>query len=101
MNAIVAFCFLVILGLLLCSVSFGLKFYEKQRRNRLVQMLRTVTENGEEHHVNLLIDSTEKREGVDELLGSFNLKDRLGRMLSESGLDWTFNRLAITSGVTF
>jgi tight adherence protein B len=101
MNAIVAFCFLVILGLLLCSVSFGLKFYEKQRRNRLVRMLRTVTENGEEQHVNLLIDSTEKRESVDELLGSFNLRDRVGKMLSESGLDWTFNRLAVTSGVTF
>ncbi len=101
MNAIVAFCFLVILGLLLCSVSFGLKFYEKQRRSRLVQMLRTVTENGEEQHVNLLIDSTEKKEGVDDLLSSFNLKDRMAKALNESGLDWTINRLAITSGVTF
>ena len=54
MSAIVAFCFLVILALLLFSISFGLRFYENQRRKKLVSMLRTVTENGEEHHVNLL-----------------------------------------------
>ena len=52
MNAIVAALFLIILALLLFSIGFGLRFYEKQRRKRLVSMLRTVTENGEEHHVN-------------------------------------------------
>ncbi len=61
MNAVVAFAFLVILGLLLFSVSFGLRFYEKQRRKKLVSMLRTVTENGEEQHVDLLIDVADQR----------------------------------------
>jgi len=55
MSAILAFCFLIIFALLLFTVSFGLRFYENQRRKKLVSMLRTVTENGEETHVNLLI----------------------------------------------
>ncbi|MDP9055374.1 MAG: type II secretion system F family protein [Acidobacteriota bacterium] len=101
MNAIVAFCFLTILALLLCSISFGLRFYEKQRRKRLVSMLRTVTQNGEEQHVNLLVDSNEKREGLDEALASLNITERLTRLLSESGLDWTLTRFGITSAVTF
>jgi tight adherence protein B len=101
MNAIVAFCFLVILALLLFSIGFGLRFYEKQRRKRLVSMLRTVTENGEEHHVNLLIDEDEKKDGAEDIFGSLNLTDKLTAMLSESGLDWTLTRLLVTSAATF
>src|ERR1017187_5180120 len=101
MNAIVAFCFLLILGLLLCSVSFGLRFYEKQRRKRLVSMLRTVTQNGEEQHVNLLIESNEKRDGIEDILGSVNPTVRITKMLSEAGMDWTVTRFGITSGITF
>jgi tight adherence protein B len=101
MNAIVAFSFLVILGLLLFSISFGLRFYEKQRRKRLVSMLRTVTENGEDHHVNLLVDSGDQKSGLDDLLGSLNVTERIVKLLSESGLDWTPTRLLITMCVTF
>ena len=101
MNAIVAFCFLVILGLLLCSIGGGLRFYEKQRRKRLVSMLRTVTENGEEHHVNLLIDEHEKKNAVEDLFSSLNVTERLATILSESGLDWTLTRFMVMSGVTF
>ena len=101
MNAIVAFCFLLILGLLLCSVSFGLRFYEKQRRKRLVSMLRTVTQNGEEQHVNLLIDSNDRKEGFEDMLGSVNIAERIARTLSEAGMDWTPMRFFITSGITF
>lgn len=101
MNTIVAFSFLVILGLLLTSISFGLGFYEKQRRRKLVSMLRTVTENGEEQHVNLLVDDTEKKNGADELLGSVDVTAKVAKMLSESGLDWTMTRLLITMGGTF
>jgi len=101
MSAIVAFVFLAILGLLLFSISFGLGFYEKQRRQKLVSMLRTVTENGEESHVNLLVDEAPQKNGVDELLGSVNLTSRIRTLLSESGLDWTMTRLLTTMGVTF
>ena len=41
MSAIIAFCFLLILALLLLSISFGLRFYESRRRNKLVSMLAT------------------------------------------------------------
>lgn len=101
MNVIVAACFSIILALLLFSVSFGLRFYEKQRRNKLVSMLRTVTENGEERHVNLLVDSQDKKAGIEDLLGSLNITDRIGRLLSESAIGWTLTRLFITMGVTF
>ena len=101
MNVIVGACFSIILALLLFSVSFGLRFYEKQRRKKLVSMLRTVTENGEERHVNLLVDSNDKKDGIEDLLGSLNITDRIGRLLTESALDWTLTRLFITMGVTF
>src|ERR1700760_4215675 len=101
MIALVAFCFLVILGLLLCSISIGLRFYEKQRRQRLVSMLRTVTENGEERHVNLLVDEGGKKNGTEELAGPFSLARRTPPLLSESGLDWTLTRLMVTSGAPF
>jgi tight adherence protein B len=100
MSAVVAVCFLVILALLLFSISFGLRFYEKQRRKRLVSMLRTVTENGEEYHVNLLVDEN-KKDGIEDLFGSLNVTERITAMLSESGLDWTPMRLLVSSSVTF
>jgi tight adherence protein B len=101
MNAIVAVAFLSILALLLFSISFGLRFYEKQRRKRLVSMLRTVTENGEDHHVNLLIDDGDRKSGLDDVLGSLNITERVVKLLSESGLDWTPTRLLITMCITF
>jgi tight adherence protein B len=101
MNAIVAFCFLLILALLLFSVSFGLRFYEKQRRKRLVSMLRTVTENGEESHVNLLVESGDQKSGLDDALGSVNVTERMAKLLYESGLDWTLTRLLMTMIVIF
>lgn len=101
MNALVALSFLVILALLLFSISSGLGFYEKQRRKKLVSMLRTVTENGEEHHVNLLIDQAGEKSGVEDLLGSLNVTERIRRLLNESGLDWTLTRLMTTMAATF
>src|SRR5207302_190299 len=38
---------------------------------------------------------------VAELLGSINITQRIGRLLSESGLDWTMSRLMTTMGVMF
>jgi tight adherence protein B len=99
MNAILAFAFLAILGLLLFSISFGLGFYEKQRRKKLVSMLRTVTQNGEEQHVDLLIDTSDTRESADG--ENFDILGRIDKMLTESGLGWTMTRLGVTMGVTF
>src|SRR4029077_13242185 len=93
MSAILAFCFLIIFALLLFTVSFGLRFYENQRRKKLVSMLRTVTENGEEHHVNLLIDDRSQKDVNESVLGALNIGGRIDNLLSESGLDWTRTRL--------
>lgn len=101
MSVIVALCFTIILALLLLSISFGLRFYESQRRRKLVSMLRTVTEDGEERHVNLLVDEPNSRDAIEELVGSVNIKGRVARILSESGLDWTMTRLVTMSCVTF
>lgn len=103
MNAIVAFAFLAILGLLLFSISFGLGFYEKQRRRKLVSMLRTVTQDGEEQHVDLLIDMTDQKKSGDRS-GDKDKVDFLAgieKMLHESGLGWSMSRLGATMGVTF
>jgi len=99
-NLIIAISFLVILAALLFSIGFGLRFYEKQRRRKLVSMLRTVTENGEDHHVNLLIDDQPK-DAVQDLIGELNFTGHIQKVLSESGLDWTMTRLFTTMGVTF
>lgn len=101
MSTIVAVSFLVILSLLLFSISFGLRFYEKQRRGKLVSMLRTVTQNGEDRHVNLLVDNDRKKDGIEELLGPLNITARLTEFLSESGTSWTLSRLTITTCATF
>lgn len=101
MRTIFAICFLVILTLLLFSIGFGLRFYEKQRRKRIVSMLRTVTQNGEEQHVNLLIDDNDGKDNVENLFGSLNMSEHIMKMLSESGLDWTFTRFTVTSAATF
>jgi tight adherence protein B len=98
MNAILAFVFLAILGLLLFSISFGLGFYEKQRRKKLVSMLRTVTQDGEEQHVDLLIDTSPTAKDVTE---KFDILGRVEKTLSESGLGWTMTRLGVMMGVTF
>ena len=58
MSPIVILIFIVIFAMLLASISFGLKFYEVRRRTKLVSMLRTVTEDGNERHVNLLIEDS-------------------------------------------
>jgi len=100
MNALVAFCFLVILALLLLAISVGLKFYESRHRNKLISMLRTVTENGEEHRVNILLDRDPKGEGA-AAAGQGGLQEKLEKMLAESGLDWTPSRLGVTSGAAF
>jgi tight adherence protein B len=101
MSSVVAFCFLIILALLLFSISFGLRFYENQRRRKLVSMLRTVTQDGEDHHVNLLIEENGSKDVVQSLIGSFNVTERITRLISESGLGWTMTRLTIMMCVTF
>jgi tight adherence protein B len=100
MTTVVALCFLLIFALLLFSISFALRFYENKRRKKLVSMLRTVTEGGEERHVNLLIDdrATRVQAGGSIVAGVIA---HFTRTLGESGLDWTPTRLAATIAVAF
>lgn len=100
MTMIFIFCFLVILSLLLLSIGVGLRFNESRRRGRLVSMLRTVTEDGEERHVNLLIDP-EKDKNAKSAPGSKQINEALSRLLSEAGIDWTVQRFMLTSGAAF
>lgn len=101
MTVIVAFSFLTILALLLFSISFGLKFHETQRKKKLVSMLRTVTQNGEEQHVDVLIDESQKKNESEGLFDSLGIVSRIELMLSESGLNWTMSRLFTSMGVAF
>jgi tight adherence protein B len=99
MNSILVVSFLIILATLLFAIGGGLRWYEARRRRQLVGMLRTVTQNGDQPHVDLLIDPNEKKAGLENLLGEGGITNRLTRMLSESGLDWTVTRLLTTSAV--
>jgi tight adherence protein B len=100
MSAILIFSFLVILALLLFSISFGLRFYESQRRRKLVSMLRTVTSNGEERHVNILIDPDAKK-NRDDALRPAGMASRLAALLSEAGLDWSLSRFGVNCTLAF
>jgi tight adherence protein B len=101
MSITIVFCFLLILAMLLFSISFGLRFHEGRRQKKLVSMLRTVTQNGHDDHVNLLVDRHAEKDDLQALVGSFNITEKIARLLSESGLDWSITRLAITTGVVF
>jgi len=101
MNTILAFCFLVILALLLLSISVGLKYYESSRRKKLVSMLRTVTESGQERQVNLLIAEGGGRDAMENALVSINFSEKIVQLIAEAGMDWTLTRFLVTSLVTF
>jgi tight adherence protein B len=100
MSAIVVFCFLIIFALLLFSIGFGLRFHESRRRGKLVSMLRTVTEGGEERHVNLLIDPEERGRKKDDS-ESPDIASKLARLMREAGVDWTVQRFIVTTGAVF
>ena len=99
MTAILLVFFLIILASLLFSISGGLRWYEARRRKQLVSMLRTVSENGEQPHVDLLIDPNQKKASLESLLGEGGIANRLDKMLAESGLDWSISRLLTTAAV--
>lgn len=101
MLAITVCCFFVIFALLLFSIGAGLRFHESRRRGKLVSMLRTVTADGEERHVNLLIDPNEREKKSRSALGSKGFNEKLAKLLAEAGLDWTVQRFMITTGVAF
>ena len=97
MNALLIFVFLFILGMLLTAVGGGLRWYETHRRRHLVNMLRTVAATGDEQHVDLLVDSKQQKERFETAQGQGGIANRLNTMVTESGLDWTVNRLLLTA----
>ena len=97
MIAFIAITFLVVLGALMLSISSGLRFFESKRRKQLVSVLRTVTET-EEPHVDLLMNPDDKKRGDEEMPLTKAIHNRLSRILSESGLDWTMSRLLVFTG---
>jgi tight adherence protein B len=96
------FSFFLIFALLLFSVSFGLRFHESRRRGKLISMLRTVTDSsGEERHVNLLIDSEDRRNKPKEEFGVGQINESLAKLLAESGMDWTVPKFQTITGMAF
>ena len=86
MNTMVAFCFLIILSLLLFSISFGLRFYEGRRRKSLVSMLRTVQyawqQQALSENARAVFDLG--RELYDRLAGLGRHLERVGRSLTSA-----------------
>src|ERR1700679_1231481 len=96
---VVAVVFLVVLGAMMFSVSYGLRYFETKRRKQLVSVLRTVSEV-EEVPVNLLMNPDERKKG-DGPPGTEALTAKLNLLISESGLEWTVTRLVVTTAVLF
>jgi len=91
MIALAIISFLVVLGALMLAISSGLRFFEAQRRRQLVSVLKTVNEI-EETHVELLIDPSQRR-NAEQTSGLKAIYENVNKLISESGLDWTFTKL--------
>ncbi|HVW11479.1 MAG TPA: type II secretion system F family protein [Bryobacteraceae bacterium] len=91
MIALVVITFLVVLAAVMLSVSSGLRYFESKRKKQLVSVLRTVSET-EQEHVELLMDADAAKPN-EALPGPQAMYDKIGVLISESGLDWDMNKL--------
>jgi tight adherence protein B len=91
MIALVVITFLVVLAAVMLSVSSGLRYFESKRKKQLVSVLRTVSEAGQEH-VDLLMD-VDAMNSNSQAAGHKAVSDKLGVLLSESGLNWDTKKL--------
>lgn len=96
MIALVVITFLVVLAAVMLSVSSGLRYFESKRRKQLVSVLRTVSET-EQEHVDLLLDP-ETKNGSQSLPGAEGVYEKLGVMISESGVAWNAQKLITIMG---
>jgi len=94
MIALVVITFLVVLAAVMLSVSSGLRYFESKRKKQLVSVLRTVSEAGQEH-VELLMDADSMNSGAQPMPGPQAVYDKLGVLISESGLNWDAKKLLI------
>jgi tight adherence protein B len=100
MIALVVITFLVVLAAVMLSVSSGLRYFESRRKKQLVSVLRTVT-GTEPEHVELLIDPDSLKSNGQTLPGPQAIYDKLGVMISESGMDWNVSKLLSMCGGAF
>jgi tight adherence protein B len=100
MIALVVITFLVVLAAVMLSVSSGLRYFESKRKKQLVSVLRTVSEAGQDH-VELLMDADASNSASQGASGAQAVSDKLGAMLSESGLNWDRKKLLTMTGVAF
>lgn len=92
MIALVVITFLVVLAAVMLSVSSGLRYFESKRKKQLVSVLRTVSET-EHEHVELLMDVDAMNSKSQASPGAQVVYDKLGVLLSESGLNWDTKKL--------
>jgi tight adherence protein B len=98
MTAVIVIVFLVVLAAVMFAVSSGLRYYESKRKKQLVSVLRTVSEV-EDEPVELLMDPAAQRGEVENAPGGPEaIQGKLKVLLSESGLDWTVQKLLTISG---
>lgn len=100
MIALVVITFLVVLAAVMLSVSSGLRYFESKRKKQLVSVLRTVSE-AEQDHVELLMDPDATSSNAQALPGPQAVYDKLGLLLSESGLNWDTKKLLTMTAAAF
>jgi tight adherence protein B len=64
-------------------------------------MFRTVTENGKDQNVNILMAQDGGRDSVESALVSLNVSAKLTALIAEAGLDWSLTRFLFSSVVAF
>jgi tight adherence protein B len=92
--------FVVIFGVILVSVSLGLKYYETRRKKQVTDILKTVAGPTVATTTKLLKDlEPGSVGGIAGLLNSFDLSRKSAELIQQAGLDWQPSRLLTLTGM--
>ena len=101
MSTLFFFLFFCILAIVLVATAAGLNFLERQRRQQVKSMLRTVDgATVEPVETQILLEPEERLPLVDRAVSGLNVALGLETTLRQSGLNWGLTQLLVLTGVT-
>jgi tight adherence protein B len=91
---LLAVCFLGVLAMMLLIFSAGWQFVERQRKKKVVGMLKTVSGSDMVAETTVLKDLTGAgSDALTRMLEGLNLTKQLQAQIQQAGMDWTVNKL--------
>ena len=91
---LLAVCFLGVLAMMLLIFSAGWQFVERQRKKKVVGMLKTVSGSEMVAETTVLKDLTGAGgDALTRILEGLNLTKKLQAQIQQAGMDWTVNKL--------